>query len=276
MFPEICEPLRSLAEWRDFRAAVPQFGDAGYVERVVAAVREGGLVDPLLGYAAGAKIGITRGNYRESLTYKGFNCRRRAITLFVAQRLLETGAATRVYAPEASTAFARVLGALTDFHGSEYRPSLGMRLRNPRVVHQDVLNLGYPDRSFDLYISCEVMEHVTDIPRKLREARRVLKPGGELLATFPFAYGREDSEARAVKEDGRIVHLAPSEYHGRNRHLVYTVPAWDILDVARAAGFETAEMLAVSSRRHGIVGHELAAIFVMRARVAGVIAREKI
>lgn len=43
----------------------------------------------------------------------------------------------------------------------------------------------FPDASFDLVTELDVIEHVDDDGAILREARRVLKPGGHLLVTTP-------------------------------------------------------------------------------------------
>jgi SAM-dependent methyltransferase len=44
-----------------------------------------------------------------------------------------------------------------------------------------------PDRSIDLVVCTEVLEHVLDSPELLTELRRCLRPGGRLLMTVPFA-----------------------------------------------------------------------------------------
>lgn len=41
------------------------------------------------------------------------------------------------------------------------------------------------DQSIDIVVCCEVLEHVDSPPRVLREIRRVLKPDGLLLLSFP-------------------------------------------------------------------------------------------
>jgi arsenite methyltransferase len=41
--------------------------------------------------------------------------------------------------------------------------------------------LPFPDESFDAAVSTQVYEYVADMPAALREARRVLRPGGRLL-----------------------------------------------------------------------------------------------
>lgn len=43
----------------------------------------------------------------------------------------------------------------------------------------------FPDSTFDLVLSNQVMEHVEHLPQALAEIQRVLKPGGQLLSLFP-------------------------------------------------------------------------------------------
>jgi ubiquinone/menaquinone biosynthesis C-methylase UbiE len=49
----------------------------------------------------------------------------------------------------------------------------------------DVTRLPCPDRSYDLFVSFETIEHVEDDLALVREAARVLKPGGTFLCSTP-------------------------------------------------------------------------------------------
>ncbi len=49
----------------------------------------------------------------------------------------------------------------------------------------DATNLDFPDASFDKVLCSEVIEHIPDTPRALREMRRILKPGGSLVLSTP-------------------------------------------------------------------------------------------
>lgn len=50
------------------------------------------------------------------------------------------------------------------------------------------LALPFDDQSFDTIVSTQVIEHVTDPQQMLREIARVLRPGGIVLITAPFAW----------------------------------------------------------------------------------------
>jgi len=62
-------------------------------------------------------------------------------------------------------------------------------VRTPGLdVRLDAQALPFADASFDCVLFSEVVEHLPDAPRALAEISRVLRPGGVLLITWPFAY----------------------------------------------------------------------------------------
>ena len=61
----------------------------------------------------------------------------------------------------------------------------------------DITAIPEPDASFDAILCTEVLEHVPDPVAVLREFARLLKPGGKLILTAPFA---------------SLVHFAPHHY----------------------------------------------------------------
>lgn len=61
----------------------------------------------------------------------------------------------------------------------------------------DIVNIPEPDASFDVILCSEVFEHLPDATRALGEFARLLKPGGKLITTAPFA---------------SLVHFAPYHY----------------------------------------------------------------
>ncbi|WP_336514099.1 class I SAM-dependent methyltransferase [Pollutibacter soli] len=59
-------------------------------------------------------------------------------------------------------------------------------------VFYDGKTLPFEDNYFDAIFSSEVFEHVFNLPEILMELKRVLKPGGRILVTCPFAYGEHE------------------------------------------------------------------------------------
>jgi SAM-dependent methyltransferase len=55
----------------------------------------------------------------------------------------------------------------------------------PAFVRGDAARLPARDGAFDLYVSFETLEHVEDDESLLREAKRVLAPGGFFLCSTP-------------------------------------------------------------------------------------------
>lgn len=51
----------------------------------------------------------------------------------------------------------------------------------------DIVNVPEPDASFDVILCSEVFEHLPDALKALDEFARLLKPGGKLIITAPFA-----------------------------------------------------------------------------------------
>jgi len=54
-------------------------------------------------------------------------------------------------------------------------------------IVSDITSIPRPDRSFDAIMCTEVLEHVPDAVSALKELNRLLRPGGYLLITAPFA-----------------------------------------------------------------------------------------
>lgn len=82
------------------------------------------------------------------------------------------------------------------------------------VLCQDIQKTTFPDGSFDLVITEDVLEHVPEPKQAFAEIRRILKPGGFHISTIPVNWGRDTTAARAKIVDGEIVHLMEPEYHG--------------------------------------------------------------
>ena len=92
-------------------------------------------------------------------------------------------------------------------------------------IVSDITKIPEPNKSFDVILCTEVFEHIPDPTLALKEFSRLLKKGGKLIITAPFASG---------------THFAPFHfYSGFNRYFYEThLPRY---------GFKIIEMYATGS-----------------------------
>jgi SAM-dependent methyltransferase len=70
----------------------------------------------------------------------------------------------------------------------DFEESLGWQQpRDDPFVCADACRLPFADRTFDLITMLDVIEHISDDHVAVREALRVLKPGGSILVSTPHA-----------------------------------------------------------------------------------------
>ena len=74
-----------------------------------------------------------------------------------------------------------------------------------RVVHGDVTDVPMPDGSVDAVVSQEAFLHVPDKGRALREAFRILRPGGRLAFTDLVCHMKLSDEDAALMWEGMAV-----------------------------------------------------------------------
>lgn len=59
---------------------------------------------------------------------------------------------------------------------------------SPGVLRGDATRLPFPDATFDVVITSEVLEHITDDTAAIAEMVRVLRPGGRFAASVPAEF----------------------------------------------------------------------------------------
>lgn len=115
------------------------------------------------------------------------------------------------------------------------------------VQCQDVQQLTYGDKSFDMCTSSEVFEHVPNDRQGFAEIYRVLREDGVCVFTVPLDLENNTLERAQLDSEGNIEHLQKPEYHidpirGNEPILAFRTYGMDILQRLIDAGFERAEV----------------------------------
>ena len=144
-------------------------------------------------------------------------------------------------------------GGLADTLKNEGARCFGVDI-NPRAIdgvaiQQADLNLGFPkfDIAFDVIFAGEVMEHLFDDAKFVREAKKILNPGGYLIITVPnlvFSFNR----IRMFFGKTPVFAYAPYHYH------IYTKKTLE--ELIESEGFEISKFISshilFSTRRNKI------------------------
>ncbi len=145
--------------------------------------------------------------------------------------LLDVGCGAGSVADLARVSFQRVCGCDVSFHALRRASLRGMAVA---CVDLNAGVLPYRDRSFDCVTCLEVIEHVVDPLRLLKELRRVLRPQGRLVLTTPnIRYFR--NILKLVCE-GRFPHTTTDTFVWGGGHLHYFTRA-DLAQLLGEAGF---------------------------------------
>jgi SAM-dependent methyltransferase len=101
--------------------------------------------------------------------------------------------------------------------------------RSVELIRMDGMRLQFPDATFDLVISANVIEHVPDPVKFIREAARVLKPDGVCyLETAPIWTGPRGHHVM----ESMIAENCPWETNFRDDGSI--IPDWSHLSLSRA------------------------------------------
>lgn len=264
--------FKNRQEWATWRASNPQCFSSEYIEAKAQSILSRGAYSAWLGFAPPEKIVQNSKNLRESFNANGFNPRQRAVLDLVASCYLPENKELSIFAPELVTKFARELSTrFPNFVGSEFIPDQEIR-NQKRLRHEDLAHLTFEDEVFDLVIANEVFEHLPKLQRSLCEIFRVLKQGGSLVATFPFATNVEKNIIKAYqRENGEIEYLTKPEYHGNpidpeKGSLVFQLPAWEIIEMAKDCGFNICEMNLFQSTDAAILSSDMDGVLIFIAQ----------
>jgi len=140
---------------------------------------------------------------------------------------------------------------------------------------ENIESLTFPDNSFDIFITQDVLEHVFKPETALSEICRVLKnDGGIHVFTVPVHKSLSVSYCRATLSEEKVIHLLPPEYHGNPISEAGSLVTWDYgadfeMLVQKWSGYQTGRFV-IRDRFCGIDGEYLD-VFVTTKRPGNIV-----
>jgi SAM-dependent methyltransferase len=174
----------------------------------------------------------------------------------------------RVLDSDNFSAISRLLGFDPGYTRCSYYPGRPFGVAMERNhFNEDLQRMSFRDRSFDVVLTSDVMEHVRDSDSAHREIWRVLAPGGAYVFTVPCDMDREDDIRLVDTSKAHDVFLCKPQYHGdplSGGVLAYRVFGRGLVEKLRFLGFEVEFKLLQSSDRLIIDGDVFIAVKPVR------------
>jgi SAM-dependent methyltransferase len=109
----------------------------------------------------------------------------------------------------------RIKQQCSKYTESQYFPNKGPGEIIQGFRNEDLEDQTFPDESFDLVVTSDVMEHIYDPEKAFQEIHRTLKPGGAHIFSVPLINRFEPTQRWAEKgNNGEPVFLFEPEWHG--------------------------------------------------------------
>lgn len=122
-------------------------------------------------------------------------------------RVLDIGYGSGILFPELSRRAQKVYGLET--HGQEklVQEMLGKEEVNNVILKSgSILEIPFEDNFFDAIVSVSTLEHINDLDKAMSEIKRAIKPGGDIVLSFPARNIITDSFFRIVGYNPRRLH----------------------------------------------------------------------
>lgn len=99
--------------------------------------------------------------------------------------VLENGCGVGMYVEHLAPFSNKIVGLEYDLARAMDARQISLSLQNATIVNAAGEQLPFPDNSFDLILSHEVLEHVNDDRQAISEMARVLRPAGRIVVFVP-------------------------------------------------------------------------------------------
>ena len=129
-------------------------------------------------------------DFNPSLTYPTYIIRKKLYRAILKNaekldgKMMDFGCGSKPYKPLFHNA--------TEYIGVDFAGDGHSHVNENIDVFYDGKTLPFPDNTFDSILTTEVLEHVFNLEEILKELNRVLKSGGKILITLPFAWNEHE------------------------------------------------------------------------------------
>ena len=123
--------------------------------------------------------------------------------------------------------------------------------------NEDLENQTFPDNSFDIVVTSDVMEHIYDPEKAFQEIHRTLKPGGAHIFSVPLVNKHLPTQRWAeIGEKGEPLFLHEPEWHGnpldKKGSAVTMHWGFDIVEYIQKATGAESEIIYMDDLDYGI------------------------
>ena len=98
---------------------------------------------------------------------------------------LDIGCGSGILLPELARRCEKIVGLDTFLQDYTLRKMMKLEKFEAELAWGSILALPFKDENFDLVTCISTLEHISDLEMALRDIKRLLNPGGILLAGFP-------------------------------------------------------------------------------------------
>jgi SAM-dependent methyltransferase len=150
-------------------------------------------------------------------------------------------------------------------------------LPEERLAVGDIEHLEFENGCFDLALLNEVLEHVPDDLRGIREVHRIVKPGGLIVVFSPNRLYPFETHGVSLRSGAKVPHYMPFvpyvpvrlglfEYWARNYW------PWELRELIRSGGFSVVRCAYVWQTFENISGNQPRLIRVLRPALRAIAA----
>jgi len=129
------------------------------------------------------------------------------------EHLLEIGYGSGIFLPTLSKMAKKVTALDIHKETAAVRRMLDWyQVDNVDLVSDDIMKMPFPDKAFDGCVIVSTLEDIKDSERAVGEIKRVLKPGANLVVSFPVENIATNAFFRLVGEDPHEIHPSDHKY----------------------------------------------------------------